>query len=1072
LCALTSACGSFAYTCGVEWLAAEKIDVHGCSGLAWGSADNLIAELGRLSQLLAAHPCFFDGARLTRLSPSESPVYALRRESDEGLDRVLVLVNTDVAQPQTLILNEGQHRELGEPSVDLLGQAGPRTERLGGGGIRFTLAPGACHCLAAQPEPRGLSGDAYRFARAQAAWVVTALGQILPEGQIGGYHWKGLADLLARLGPERFLASLTQLDCELAQEDLMAALEHAASQTAFPTVVVWDSDERRRVLMVPPDHWLLVREAAPFRASLHFAAGGGVEAVASIMAKEAHWVCFPPNRGRGDARLILERFVSNSLAITKSRSIGNGPSVVEGAWPEGGKIEGQLRFLSAGPDLSQLEAGEQKVNSTQEDLGLVLLTNGIGGMARLGIDLGRIKSKYDCLLAANLHSEYPVDRHVFAKRARVWVNADRFLTVLDWHNLVEFTPGPPARWRFVANAGDGRSVEIHLTADMLSQRNVTVMRFSRPRSSPPRGVDLPEQCEVSLTVRIDIEDRNFHTETHHNGGAEYHFNSLARPLTRGIGFEFAPAPDRCLRVSSDVGQYHHESEWCDNIAHPVEQVRGQVGAGDAFSPGWFELPLPKGAEVTLLVAADRTDIPTSLIQSFETDRRTANESALSKAEVSGDDAFGRMLALAIQAFIARRNDGKTVIAGYPWFLDWGRDSLICARGLLAAGMIEEVKQLLAVFGRFEDGGTLPNSIHGADASNRDTSDAPLWYAIVCEEVAAQAGPGFYTFPVDHSGRMVSVVLQRIAAGYIGGTPNGIRMDPVSGLIWSPKHFTWMDTNHPAGSPREGYPVEIQVLWIRLLRQLDRLSTLDNLAVYSNVNFPPSLTRWRELADRAENSFHRLYWLEERGYLADLLLASSDTPASAAVVDNALRSNYLLAISLDLVTGTKAQRAVEAARRHLIVPGATRSLAPLPVSPLLPVRATDGRLLNDPAWPYWGRYEGDEDTRRKPAYHNGTAWTWTFPIFCEALVKAWSFAPAARAAAQAYLGSMDRLLQEGCLGHLPEIVDGDAPHTQRGCDAQAWGATEAFRVWKFLRKPENGGNNSGSRPADAAAGRRL
>jgi glycogen debranching enzyme len=108
-------------------------------------------------------------------------------------------------------------------------------------------------------------------------------------------------------------------------------------------------------------------------------------------------------------------------------------------------------------------------------------------------------------------------------------------------------------------------------------------------------------------------------------------------------------------------------------------------------------------------------------------------------------------------------------------------------------------------------------------------------------------------------------------------------------------------------------------------------------------------------------------------------------------------------------------------------------------------------LNDPDRPYLGRYEGDEDTRRKPAYHNGTAWTWTFPVFCEALARAWNFDPTAVSAAQCYLASMARLLDTGCLGQLPEIVDGDAPHAPRGCDAQAWSATEALRVWRLLKR---------------------
>jgi glycogen debranching enzyme len=100
-------------------------------------------------------------------------------------------------------------------------------------------------------------------------------------------------------------------------------------------------------------------------------------------------------------------------------------------------------------------------------------------------------------------------------------------------------------------------------------------------------------------------------------------------------------------------------------------------------------------------------------------------------------------------------------------------------------------------------------------------------------------------------------------------------------------------------------------------------------------------------------------------------------------------------------------------------------------------------------PYWGRYEGDEDTRRKPAYHNGTAWTWTFPVFCEALARAWSFEEEAMKAARAYLAGMAGLMAEGCIGQIPEILDGDAPHAHRGCEAQAWGVTEALRVWKLL-----------------------
>jgi hypothetical protein len=164
----------------------------------------------------------------------------------------------------------------------------------------------------------------------------------------------------------------------------------------------------------------------------------------------------------------------------------------------------------------------------------------------------------------------------------------------------------------------------------------------------------------------------------------------------------------------------------------------------------------------------------------------------------------------------------------------------------------------------------------------------------------------------------------------------------------------------------------------------------------------------------------------------------------------LRSNYLLAVALGLVSGEPARRCVDAAIKYLVVPGALRTLAPLPVSLPLPIHAADGRLLNHPTEPYWGRYEGEEDTRRKPAYHNGTAWVWTFPAFCEALAAAWDYQPEAVAAARAYLASTDDLLVNGCLGQLPEILDGDAPHKARGCDAQSWSVTETLRVWKMLQ----------------------
>ena len=1036
LCALTSVSGGFGFTCGVEWLAPERVNVHSSRGLAWGNPNNLVAELAQLGRLLAEHPCFFDGAKLTRLSPVDSPMYVLRRDSEEGKDSVLVLANNDVDRAQLFALPGESLAGMGELKFELTGQTPPKMKAAGDGKITFSLEPGAACCLSATAKPQGLSGEDYRQARARAAFALTALSRKLPIESIPRVDWRKLEELINE-NPAGFLAAISCLDAKIVQAENGGFIEFVKSNTLgiYPRVILWALPDRRKVSLVPPDHWLLIQDAAPFRATLALDDGISPRHAQSIPVRGGYVACFAPLEAAADGRLALERYADKDSNVEAGiRFLPPGPDL-----DSGGTKPLSMANLPMFQDISstaiEVKSGAKAVYPTEQPL--VLLTNGIGGMARMCVDFGAVKSKYDCVLAANLDPKVPVDRHVFVKRARVWINADGFITPLDLRNLASFEPGPPAVWHFLANAGDGRTVEVRITANMLEGRNTTVLYFDRPAINRFKAKPLPEDCEVRLTVRLDIEDRNFHGETKRNGAAEHHFSTHMRSLTEQSGFVFAPAPDRRLRVFSDAGFYHSEPEWSENIPHPVEQNRGQMGSGDAYSPGWFDLPFAKGAAISLIACADAQDPTPEEIQSAKKSPEESPAQTMARGVFAADDAFGRQLLRAARAFVVRRDGGKTVIAGYPWFLDWGRDSLICARGLLAAGMVEEVKQLLTVFGRFARNGTLPNTIHGEDASNRDTSDAPLWYGVVCEEAAQLAGNELYRLQVGGGQDTIADVLVEIARGYMNGTPNGIRMDPSSALVWSPSHFTWMDTNHPAGTPREGYPVEIQVLWIRFLRQLGRLGGKES-------------ERWRELAQLAGTSLQKYYWLEDRGYLADSLVASAGRSASEAVVDNSLRSNCLLAVSLGLLSGEPARRCVEAAARYLVVPGALRSLAPLPVSPPLPIYGNDGRLLNNPPEPYRGHYEGDEDTRRKPAYHNGTGWTWTFPSFCEALARAWDYSPEAVAAAKAYLGSMDRLLVEGCLGQIPEIVDGDAPHTQRGCDAQAWGVTEALRVWKYLR----------------------
>ena len=250
------------------------------------------------------------------------------------------------------------------------------------------------------------------------------------------------------------------------------------------------------------------------------------------------------------------------------------------------------------------------------------------------------------------------------------------------------------------------------------------------------------------------------------------------------------------------------------------------------------------------------------------------------------------------------------------------------------------------------------------------------------------------------------------------------MDRESGLIFSPSHFSWMDTNYPAGTPREGYPVEIQSLWFAALEFLGE----------------------KKLAAQVAESIGRYYFSGD--IIADCLHCTRGTPAALAVPDDHLRCNVLTAVTSGAVTDPVLRKKIILAAGDLLIPGAIRTLDDAEVRYALPV-VRDGQLLNDPTHPYRGYYRGPEDTERKPAYHNGTAWCWPFPAYCEALYLAGG--EKSRKRALALLNSMAQHLERGIVGELPEVMDGDAPHRDGGCPAQAWSVSEFYRVLKILKK---------------------
>ena len=610
-------------------------------------------------------------------------------------------------------------------------------------------------------------------------------------------------------------------------------------------------------------------------------------------------------------------------------------------------------------------------------------------------------------------------------RMRAWVVFQGYSQEIRHDCLESFQYGhhDQATWRFHIPTGQGQSIHLNIVMVMRPASNMIQVMFSRtPADLVPNG--LPDDQPVRLIVRPDIEDRNFHTTTKAFLGPENQFPAAVRPVPGG--FAFQPDPQRQLRLTASRGEYIQEPEWAYMVHRPLEAERGLEADSDLFSPGYFTAPMTGGDHQVLTASAN----------SDSEDPGDRPEWAQEPGEpINGDEEYlapDIALRQAMSQFIVKRGAFATVIAGYPWFLDWGRDTLIFCRGMVAAGMTNMVEDIVQQFAAFEHGGTLPNMIHGNDAGNRDTSDAPLWLFVVCRDLLRK-GHGDI-LEVTCGRRRLREVLSDMGDALCRGTSNGIHMDAESALLYSPSHFTWMDTNHPAGTPREGYPIEIQALWF---------AALDFMA---EIDGSEKTARWRQLADQVAASINRLYFMESLGYLSDCLHGPPGRPASACQVDDALRPNQLFAVTLGAISDPAHAEQIVQACASLIVPGAIRSLADRPVQVPLAVQH-QGRLLNDPHNPYQGHYQGDEDTRRKPAYHNGTAWTWVFPSFCEA--RAMVFGESGRETSRALLATALNHMNTGCLGHIPEILDGNSPHRSRGCDAQAWSVSEVYRVWKRL-----------------------
>ena len=728
----------------------------------------------------------------------------------------------------------------------------------------------------------------------------------------------------------------------------------------------------RREVVVPEKQWAEVSAAASFRARLVDPVSGRTLRVARSVDGS---VLFNAPAYEGDGTRCRR------LRLDVTRYI------------DGRAVRSCVAFLVPPP----AEKARVKLALSGEEVRRhsdfrTVLSNGAGAAAQVRLGWGEIRSQYDALLAANPNPDVPSDRLNLWTRTRGWLQREGYTREIDRKCVTRFTADPAgrfARWDFTVPCGMGKDAAFVFLLRLVPGRNVAVLEVSRVLSA---GNDVRDQ--VRLVFRPDVEWRSFHATTKAYAGLETLFPAKTR--VTGDGFAFSPY-EKTFALQVTGGAYHHEPQWSYCVGHPEEAARGQDGLGDLFSPGWISADLKIGETVTLCGMYE--DSPTGL--GFP----SAAENAAGRAPlpvVLSEQPLEAALRAALDLYIVKRDDLKTVIAGYPWFLDWGRDTFIFMRGMIAAGLTEDALKILSAFAAFEENGTLPNIIYGKTAGNRDTTDAQLWFIRCVEEMEKWKRGKTAGREGDRANEDAKTIARlkttcaSIVDHYVKGTPNGIHVDPESGLVWSPPHFTWMDTNYPACTPRVGYPVEIQALWISALRYLGREAQ----------------------AEKALASVKRLFrW--EHGY-RDCLAAPNGEPARQATPEDTIRPNQLFLITLGVLSDASILTATE----ELLVPGGVRSLnAEHPL--------------------YRGVYAGDEDTSRKPAYHNGTVWAWPFPLYAEALVR---MDMCSREVARAVLASAVENLNAGCVGHLSENADGDAPHAQKGCTAQAWSDSELLRVW--------------------------
>jgi predicted glycogen debranching enzyme len=647
-----------------------------------------------------------------------------------------------------------------------------------------------------------------------------------------------------------------------------------------------------------------------------------------------------------------------------------------------------------------------------------LVTNGLGGYAS-GTLAGACTRRYHGLLVAALSP--PLGRTVMVAKLDLFAQYQGHRIALGSNEYEGGVVAPDGHRQLLSFHLEGQTpVWTWLIGDARLEQRVW-MEHGQNTTYVSWHL-LQARAVVELAVHPLCTWRDYHW--HHRGRRDPALQLTGATLELRAFDGAAP-----LRIHAEDATAELAPDWYWNFHHRAEAERGLDSGEDLFRPAVFHFTLRPGETRALVLTSER-QLPAAAAASLERERlrqRGLLRDAVRSAPVLATPAGSRVLPLVLAAdqfLVARhhadgRPAGRTMIAGYPWFGDWGRDTMIALPGLaLCTGRAREAADILRTFAAHVSEGMLPNRFpDDGEAPEYNTVDATLWYCVAVHATLQRTAD-------DALRRELYPVLQDILAWHLRGTRYGIGADPADGLLRAGApgvQLTWMDAKigEWVVTPRTGKPVEINALWVNALHLVAEIA--------GDCGDMPAALRYRALAGTAAASFRRKFWNEAAQCLYDVI----ELPDGG--VDASLRPNQLFALSLPvpLLDGPRAHAVIDACLRELWTPVGLRSLAPSGAQ-------------------YTGRYAGGP-RERDAAYHQGTAWSWLLGPFALAHYRVHGD----RSAAIGLLSGVLPHLREACIGQISEIFDGDAPFAAAGCFAQAWSVAETLRAWSEIheREPE-------------------